>query len=359
MEELHGGPESVADYIGHHLTNLHTGEGFWNFHLDSIFYAVSLAVLFTGSFYLAARTVTSGVPGRWQNFVELLVEFVDTQVKDSYHGSNKLIAPLALTIFCWVFLMNFMDLIPVDLLPALGTAAGIEYMKVVPTTDLNITFGMSITVFILMIFYSVKIKGVGGFAKEIFLHPFGKWMLPFNFLLKVVEELAFEPYPYGNPNQVARNLGPPDFRFTEIRDVGGPAMRLAETSRAAAFGDLNNDGHIDVLVSTSNGPLRLFRNNAAGKQAWFGVRLVGTRGNRSAIGALVMHVRDGRPDIVRRVHADASYCAASDLRVYFALTHDLGPQTVAVLWPGSAVAERFTALRSFVVSELHEGSGAP
>ncbi|MEE8249530.1 MAG: F0F1 ATP synthase subunit A, partial [Gammaproteobacteria bacterium] len=100
------------------------------------------------------------------------------------------IAPLALTIFCWVFLMNFMDLIPVDLLPALGTAAGIEYMKVVPTTDLNITFGMSITVFILMIFYSVKIKGVGGFAKEIFLHPFGKWMLPFNFLLKVVEELA-------------------------------------------------------------------------------------------------------------------------------------------------------------------------
>ncbi len=180
-----------------------------------------------------------------------------------------------------------------------------------------------------------------------------------NGAVKVVEELAFEPYPYGNPNQVARNLGPPDFRFTEIRDVGGPAMRLAETSRAAAFGDVNNDGHIDVLVSTSNGPLRLFRNNAAGKQAWFGVRLVGTRGNRSAIGALVMHVRDGRPDIVRRVHADASYCAASDLRVYFALTHDPGPQTVAVLWPGSAVAERFTALRSFVVSELHEGSGAP
>ena len=190
MEELHEGPASVSDYIGHHLTNLHTGEGFWNFHLDSIFYAVFLAILFSGSFYLAARTVTSGVPGRWQNFVELLVVFVDTQVKDSYHGSSKLIAPLALTIFCWVFLMNFMDLVPVDLLPALGAAVGIEYMKVVPTTDLNITFGMSITVFILMIFYSIKIKGVGGFAKEIFLQPFGKWMLPFNFLLKVVEELA-------------------------------------------------------------------------------------------------------------------------------------------------------------------------
>ena len=190
MEELHEGPASVTDYIGHHLTNLHTGTGFWNFHLDSIFYAVFLAVLFSGSFYLAARTATAGVPGRWQNFVELLVEFVDTQVKDSYHGSSKLIAPLALTIFCWVFLMNFMDLVPVDLLPLLGSAAGIDYMKVVPTTDLNITFGMSITVFILMIFYSVKIKGVSGFAKELFLEPFGKWLLPFNFLLKVVEELA-------------------------------------------------------------------------------------------------------------------------------------------------------------------------
>jgi F-type H+-transporting ATPase subunit a len=190
MEEEHAGPASATDYIGHHLTNLHTGEGFWNFHLDSIFYAVFLALLFVGSFYFAARNATAGVPGRWQNFVEVLVEFVDTQVKDSYQGSSKLIAPLALTIFVWVFLMNFMDLVPVDLLPAAGAAVGVEYMKVVPTTDLNITFGMSITVFILMIFYSIKIKGVAGFAKEIFLQPFGKWMMPFNFLLKVVEELA-------------------------------------------------------------------------------------------------------------------------------------------------------------------------
>jgi F-type H+-transporting ATPase subunit a len=190
MEEAHEGPGSAADYILHHLTNLHTGEGFWNFHLDSIFYAVVLAVCFGGSFYFAARTVTSGVPGRWQNFVEVLVEFVDTQVRDSFHGSSKLIAPLALTIFCWVFLMNFMDLVPVDLLPILGVAAGIEYMKVVPTTDLNITFGLSISVFLLMIFYSIKIKGVSGFAREIFFKPFGKWLLPFNFLLKIVEECA-------------------------------------------------------------------------------------------------------------------------------------------------------------------------
>lgn len=190
MEDTHEGPANATEYIVHHLTNLHLGEGFWNLHLDSIFYAVTLGILFAGSFWFAARRATAGVPGRWQNFVELMVEFVDTQVKDSFHGSSKLIAPLALTIFCWIFLMNFMDLVPVDLLPEVGVAMGIEYMKVVPTTDLNITFGMSISVFLLMIFYSIKIKGVGGFAKELFFHPFGKWMLPFNFLLKLVEEIA-------------------------------------------------------------------------------------------------------------------------------------------------------------------------
>ena len=190
MEDTHEGPANATEYIVHHLTNLHLGEGFWNLHLDSIFYAVTLGILFAGSFWIAARRATPGVPGRWQNFVELMVEFVDTQVRDSFHGSSKLIAPLALTIFCWIFLMNFMDLVPVDLLPEIGVAMGIEYMKVVPTTDLNITFGMSISVFLLMIFYSIKIKGVGGFARELFFHPFGKWMLPFNFLLKLVEEIA-------------------------------------------------------------------------------------------------------------------------------------------------------------------------
>ena len=190
MEDAHEGPANATEYIVHHLTNLHVGEGFWNLHLDSVFYAVALGILFVGSFRFAAVRATSGVPGRWQNFVEMMVEFVDTQVKDSFHGSSKLIAPLALTIFCWIFLMNFMDLVPVDLLPEAGVIMGIEYMKVVPTTDLNITFGMSISVFLLMIFYSIKIKGVGGFARELFFHPFGKWMLPFNFLLKLVEELA-------------------------------------------------------------------------------------------------------------------------------------------------------------------------
>ncbi len=190
MEDAHQGPANATEYIVHHLTNLHVGEGFWNLHLDSIFYAVVLGILFTGSFWFAARSATAGVPGRWQNFVEIMVEFVDTQVKDSFHGTSKLIAPLALTIFCWIFLMNFMDLVPVDLLPEIGVAMGIEYMKVVPTTDLNITLGMSISVFLLMIFYSIKIKGAGGFARELLFHPFGKRMMPFNLLLKLVEEIA-------------------------------------------------------------------------------------------------------------------------------------------------------------------------
>ena len=187
--EQHG-PANTTDYIVHHLTNLQGGEGFWTVHIDSVFYAVVLGLLFSISFYMAARKATAGIPGPWQNFVELIVEFVDEQVRDSFKGESKLIAPLALTIFCWIFLMNFMDLVPVDLLPFLGEQVGVNYMKVVPTTDLNITFGMSITVFILMLFYTIKIKGIKGFAEEMFLHPFGKWMMPFNFLLKVVEEVA-------------------------------------------------------------------------------------------------------------------------------------------------------------------------
>ena len=235
------GPESATDYIVHHLTNLHAGEGFWTLHLDSIGYAVLMALLFGGSFYAAARTVSAGTPGRWQSFVELIIEFVDEQVRDSYHGSSKLIAPLALTIFCWVFLMNFMDLIPVDLLPLLGEQVGIHYMKVVPTTDLNITFGMSISVFILMIFYSIKIKGVGGFAREIFLQPFGKWMMPFNFVLKVVEEIA---KPISLALRLFGNLYAGELIFILIalftlglgaQSIGETAANLASVGGAAVF----------------------------------------------------------------------------------------------------------------------------
>jgi len=186
-------PASVNEYIVHHLTNLthKTGEGgFYTLNVDSIFFAVLLALVFGGSFWLAARKATAGVPDKFQNFVELVVEFVDTQVKDTFHGTSRLIAPLALTIFCWVFLFNFMDLVPVDLLPWLAGHAGVHNLKVVPSTDLNITFGMSITVFLLVMYYSIRIKGAGGFAKELLLQPFGVWGMPANLMLNLIEHIA-------------------------------------------------------------------------------------------------------------------------------------------------------------------------
>ena len=185
-----GHTPSGSEYIVHHLTNLSHGEGFWALHLDSVFFSVLLAVVFVGFFALVAKRATSGVPGKLQNFVEVLVEFVDTQVRDTFHGTSKLVAPLALTIFCWVLLFNFMDLVPVDALPKAGELFGIHYLKVVPSTDPNITLGMSITVFLLCMFYSVKIKGAGGFLKELLTHPFGPWMAPFNLLLNLIEHLA-------------------------------------------------------------------------------------------------------------------------------------------------------------------------
>lgn len=187
--EAHGGGGATG-YIVHHLTPLSVGEGFWTFHLDTLFYSAFLGIVFLAVFRKAAENATAGIPGPLQNFAEMLVEFVDTQVKDAFHGKSELIAPLSLTIFVWIWLMNFMDLIPVDLFPLIGSAVGLEYMRIVPSTDLNATFGMSISVFLLIMFYSIKVKGVIGFSKEMMLSPFGKWMIPFNLLLKLVEEIA-------------------------------------------------------------------------------------------------------------------------------------------------------------------------
>ena len=190
IETAVGQGPTPNEYIGHHLLNLQHGEGFWTYNVDSIFFAVVLGLVFVVSFYLAARKATAGVPGKFQLFVEVMVDFIDTQVRDTFHGTSKLIAPLALTIFCWILLMNFMDVVPVDLLPVIGHKAGIEHLKVVPTTDLNITLGMSLTVFLLVMFYSFKIKGFRGFGWELLTHPFGKWMMPFNLLLNLIEHLA-------------------------------------------------------------------------------------------------------------------------------------------------------------------------
>jgi len=194
------GTHDTSSYILHHLTNLkldlHTmridpeATGFWVLHLDSVVFSIVLALIFVVMFRLAARKATSGVPGKWQNFIEMCVGFVDSQVKDAYHHGAKFVAPTALLVGFWVFLMNFMDMLPVDLLPALAAGVGVEHLRTVPSTDPNIAIGMSLTVFLIAFGYSFAAKGVGGVGAEFLFHPFGKWMLPVNFLLKCVEELA-------------------------------------------------------------------------------------------------------------------------------------------------------------------------
>ncbi|BAN70228.1 F0F1 ATP synthase subunit A [endosymbiont of unidentified scaly snail isolate Monju] len=185
-----GNEITSAEYIKHHLTNLtfgnhpdhgwmlaHTAEeakemGFWAIHVDTLFWSISLASLFAFYFYKAAKKASAGVPSGLQNFVEMIVEFVDESVRGSFSAKNDLVAPLALTIFAWVFLMNLMDLVPVDLIPWISSALGIHYMKVVPSTDPNVTFAMAFGVFFLIIFYSIKMKGVGGFVGELTGMPF-------------------------------------------------------------------------------------------------------------------------------------------------------------------------------------------
>jgi F-type H+-transporting ATPase subunit a len=147
-----------------------------------------MAVLFLVTFIALSRRATAGVPGKFQCFVEMVMEFVDGMVKETFHGRSKLIAPLSLTIFCLVFLMNFMDMLPVDALPAAAAAGGIDYLRVVPTADLNTTIGMALCVFLLIQYVGIKHKGVGGFFAEWFTAPFGKWGAPANLLLRVIEE---------------------------------------------------------------------------------------------------------------------------------------------------------------------------
>jgi F-type H+-transporting ATPase subunit a len=196
-------PSNANEYILHHLTFLQNKDahGILDFsviHWDSVFFSVLLAVLFGGSFYLAARKASSGVPNKFQNFIELLIEQVNEQVEGAFsHTASSLIAPLGLTIFCWVFLFNAMDVLPVDLLPAIAHGAGYEHLKIVPSTDLNVTFALSLTVFFLIIYYSIKMKGLGGFISEFTLQPFSArnpivkvLLIPANLVLEVVPFIA-------------------------------------------------------------------------------------------------------------------------------------------------------------------------
>jgi F-type H+-transporting ATPase subunit a len=200
------GSARIGDYVTEHLTYLSNKPqtsliNFTVINYDTVFFSVLLAVLFAGSFYWVARRMATGgtaaAPRGFQSFVELLVEWVDGQVKDIFHGTNALIAPLALTIFCWVFLCNFMDLLPVDLLPDIARTIGLRHLKVVPTTDLNCVFGLSLPVFFLTLYYSIKVKGARGFLAELTLQPFTSknvfvqaLFVPINFLLESVTHLA-------------------------------------------------------------------------------------------------------------------------------------------------------------------------
>jgi F-type H+-transporting ATPase subunit a len=188
----HGGGQSSTDYIVHHLTHLRVGEGFWSLNVDTLVMSAGLGLVFLLIFGLVARKATAGVPGRFQSFIEIVVEFVDNQVAEVFHGSRKFLAPLALTIFGWVFLMNFIDMLPLDYPGLLAGAAGAHYWRAVPTADVNTTFALSLTVFALTLFYGMRAKGVGGFGHEMFTAPFGKhfalW-LP-NFVLNVLELLS-------------------------------------------------------------------------------------------------------------------------------------------------------------------------
>jgi F-type H+-transporting ATPase subunit a len=187
-------------YVLHHLTNLkldlHTmtinpeAHGFWVLNLDSVIFSFLLGILFLFIFHKAARSATSGVPSGLQNFVEMVVEFVEGQVRDIFPHANALVVPLALTIFVWVFMMNFLDLIPVDFLPWAAGHAGVPNLKIVPSTDVNITFGMSLSVFALILIFNIKFKGPVGFAKEVLTHPFGPWLFPVNLVLRLVEDIA-------------------------------------------------------------------------------------------------------------------------------------------------------------------------
>ena len=201
--------ESSAEYIQHHLTNLTYGQlpdgswgfaetgqqasemGFYSIHVDSMFWSLLLGIVFCSLFRVVASSATSGVPGLLQCSIEALVDFIDELTTSIFQHKNPLIAPLALTIFVWVFLMNFMDLIPVDWIPQLAHLVGINYMKVVPSTDPNVTMSMAFSVFILILYYSVKQKGLGGFIKELTSHPLpSKWAIPVNLLLELVNLIA-------------------------------------------------------------------------------------------------------------------------------------------------------------------------
>ncbi|NOY62962.1 MAG: F0F1 ATP synthase subunit A [Gammaproteobacteria bacterium] len=225
MSEASGG--GTVAYIQHHLTNLcvgdcdpitHKAASFWALHVDTLFFSYALAGLIIFCGWRLGQSLQADTPSGFQNVVESIVEFVSGQVRDTFPGHNPLIAPLALTIFLWVWLMNFMDMIPVDLLPVLASWIGIDYLKVVPTTDLSTTMAMSLTVFALIVYYNFKVKGAVGYLKMFLFHPFGKYLVPVNIIMTLIEELA-KPLSLGL--RLFGNLFAGELVFLLIALIGG------------------------------------------------------------------------------------------------------------------------------------------
>ena len=237
---------TAGEYIVHHLQHLQSGKqasvvDFSVVNIDSVFYSIVLGVIGCWLLWLAARKATSGVPGRFQAAVEMLVEMVDSQAKGIVHNANsrKLVAPLALTVFVWIFMMNAMDLLPVDLLPHLWHVTqpihgAPNYMRVVPTADLSITMGLSVSVLLICLYYNVKIKGLGGWVHELFSAPFGdKWFLyPVNFLMQIIEFVA-KTVSHGM--RLFGNMYAGELIFMLIALMGG-AFALSFTGIALAIG---------------------------------------------------------------------------------------------------------------------------
>jgi len=190
-----GNEMNPTEYIGHHLTHgtKQFGDGgFWTVHFDSLAVSVLLGLFGIGLIWWVVRGATSGVPNRWQAFVEVLVGFIDDQAKGIFRAGdrNQFVAPAALTVFVWVLLMNAMDFLPVDIV-ALGTHHISEHgFRIVPTADVNTTFALALSVWLLMIFFSIKVKGFGGWMRELLFTPFGKWLLPANLLFNAIEYLS-------------------------------------------------------------------------------------------------------------------------------------------------------------------------
>lgn len=225
-----------TDYIQHHLKHLAitTGEGvFWTLHVDTLITSVVVGLFMCFAFWLATRKATAGVPGRWQAFVEIVLEFVDKQVKDAYHGNSRLVTPIAITLFCWILVLNTIKLIPADFIATPLHALGLDYWKPVPTADLNATFGLSISVFFLMIFFALRAKGLGGFIHELFTAPFGKYMFPANLLLNAVELLS---KPVSLAMRLFGNMFAGEVLFLLIWALGGVGLVGVAASGALGLG---------------------------------------------------------------------------------------------------------------------------